>query len=172
MLKRFSLSAFVLGAALSISAHGATIQSSMPFYLSGSFTDGATLGGTVDINTIIGSINGEDITVSTLATPFTTAPAQSAGLNNDYQAVFDNGAGATLTLYFDTPSLIGYTGGPLCSEAVACGNDVSGYSILLPDPPLSSGSASSSPAPEPASWMLSLAGFGIAALWRVRRGRA
>lgn len=162
------------------------VSTSTVFNVTGTFTDNATLSGTIDINTTTGTVTGGDLTVSTVSPAFTILGAQGTGSHSDYFADFTNGAGGfptisgtvapsiavavdSLDIYFDAATLIGYTGGALCSTAGNCSTDVTSYNTGL-DPNLTGGTVTpATPStPEPSTWMLVLAGPALFGLRRLK----
>ncbi len=178
----FVLSVLVgLGAATSAQAIN-IVSPGTTFNVTGTFTDSATLGGTININTTTGTVVSGDLTVSGVAPAFIYLTGQGTGTNSDYYADFGNGVratvvtpgstaslGAILDIYFDASSLVNYTGGALCNTSGNCGTDVTFYQTNL-DPNLIGGAVTlASGVPEPATWMLMLAAPALMALRRFRK---
>lgn len=157
----------------------------------GTFENGSTLNGFVNIDTAIGLISSADLAISGNPAPFTVIDLQipwpSAGsFLTEFQ--FSNGQASNnlLTLLFPPLSLVGYAGGILCgtSNDPSCFDGTlhytSNFATKLPDNSvpgdsfvrLVSGSLSVTPVPEPSTWALSLTGLAIAAGKLVRRMRA
>jgi len=104
---------------VSLTAHADTINN---FAAGGTFTDGATLSGTIDMDVTNGTVLSADLTVGspldyTFTDVYLTAP--TPGNPNDFEILL-----VTPSLYstlpsmylgLDTSSLVGYTGGPLYS---------------------------------------------------------
>lgn len=88
------------------------------FSLSGSFTDGANIGGTLTIDTTAGTITQSNIIISAPdSTTQTNIKAQGSGLfsrqggGNGYGADIRNAAGTIdFNFIFPTATLVGYTG--------------------------------------------------------------
>ena len=93
--------------------------SPVTFSVSGSFLDGATLFGTVTIDTATGVALSGDLGVSGVAEDFTTLQSQSTGPQPSpivTELDFTNTLASNnfLGLVFKPDSLVGYGGGPLC----------------------------------------------------------
>ena len=109
----------VLGSQL---AHADTIRT---FNVSGSFQDGASLGGTITIDVTTGNITGAALDLgSPIGASITTGNQTTAQYTQGatavrYQSTIPSSAtalgGDTLNLDFATTSLIGYSGGALYS---------------------------------------------------------
>jgi hypothetical protein len=125
VILRFALMAPAL--ALALCTHGA-YAASVTLYLSGTFTDGAALGGTITIDSTAGTVTALNATVgSPEAGSYTVS--QGTGTGNGY---FNVGIGTTagvfpsLSLVLATNTLVGYTGGPLCNLQATCNGVVAG----------------------------------------------
>jgi hypothetical protein len=156
----------ILGIALFVAgltpAHADTI-----FNISGTFFDGPTLTGTMSVNTATGVIDSASFTV--------TSPHES--VTYTMQVILDNGTGFSgavfsgtlpgdLALIFATSpsgslgSLIGYTGGSICSGSGACGGvnesfvNFDGLGLFWESGPVTEAVAT----PEPATLALLAAG--------------
>lgn len=118
---RLTKYAIVLGVAifcLGLSpAHADTV-----FDVTGTFTNGATLSGTITINTVTGSITGQSLqTSSPILGNFGFLVTQTPAFF--YFAEFDTTASPSspyLDLFFSAGSLVNYAGGSLCSESDNC----------------------------------------------------
>lgn len=168
------------------------IDTVIDFTASGTFSDGATLGGFLDIDVTSGLVDSGDLTVSggnlggstETFVSFDDNETGSYAANTTWNDVgfISEDENYFLTLDLDltgqtsTTSLVGYAGGALCTTADNCNNGsgtdyISSYSEnLSQDPDLVSGTLSNSSAtPEPSSLLLMAA----PALWfgirRVRR---
>jgi hypothetical protein len=154
--------------------------------VSGTFTDGDTLSGTVTIGST--SVQGANLTVAssggTSLYNFTGAGSatgfhQFSNSGNYFyysDEWFDSGADLTLDIYTGSSGDFSvYTGGALCSDnGEYCGGAVSAYQPPLPtqDPNLSSGSLAQVSTPEPSSALLLVAGGAVAEALRRRKRRA
>lgn len=145
---RLALTAAALALVLCVSsAHGASVT----LYLTGTFADGATLGGTITFDNTTGAVTARNVTVSAPdAGTFTYPAGDSSG-----GAYYNFGISVTSAAYPElsvsvptTTGLVGYTGGPLCNNVnpSLCGGVTSGLrtsaSNLIV---LNSGSASTTP---------------------------
>jgi PEP-CTERM motif-containing protein len=131
----------------------------LTFTLSGTFTDGSLLGGTVTIDTTTGVVLSGDPTTSAPSVgnyPDLATPQESFG--SAYLAQFDTTAPPDLTfpfldVLFATGSLVGYDGGNLCSVAVSC-IAPSDINLAAGVATIYLGSGSGSATPEPSSLVL------------------
>ena len=153
------------------------------FNINGTFTDGTTLSGTVTIDTTAGHITAANIWYSgdgqwytSLGSqgPYDVPPTPVAytafiGLAGSYS---EFGLSFTGTSALD--SLVGYTGGNLCSQASPCsipgesGNGVSDWfngtrTVLLQSGSMTASAATGASVPEPSSLLLFVGGLGAAA---------
>ncbi len=116
----------VAGLALSTSAHADT------FPITSTLSSG-TLLGTITIDVVTGVATAGDFTIVSNGTTFVFSGADvnySAPYSVDtYFASFvDTTATDSFSLVLPTVSLVGYTGGPICSYALLCdGGTVSGF---------------------------------------------
>jgi hypothetical protein len=127
------------------------------FEASGVFTDGVTLGGTLTIDVTTGVVTAANLLLGAPISADLTViggTGQEGGLAQTF---------ASSTIYpltvlgFLTPSLVGYDGGPLASDAVNNGF-VSAY-VAAPGVDgvdLASGTLT---VPEPSTWAMMLLGF-------------
>jgi hypothetical protein len=92
------------------------------FFASGTFADGAVLGGTLSVDTTLGTITSSNLSVS-VPDAFTFINIVGQGDNPAplFYSVTDRNAANTEDFDFGLPlhSLIGYAGGPFCSNATA-----------------------------------------------------
>jgi hypothetical protein len=115
-----SLRLFAVVAALvtaSLAAHADTIND---FAAGGTFTDGATLSGTIDMDVTLGTVLSADLAVGlpldyTFTDVFRTAPEPGNPNNFEILLVYPPNTLPDLALGLDTSTLVGYTGGPLYS---------------------------------------------------------
>ena len=146
------------------------------FTASGTFANGATLGGTVTINPATGEVTAINLTVSAPISATLTV-AEGTGFGAAY---VDFGVGTVsgttdMTVALPGTTLVGFSGGPLCSTSAPCGGissgvRVSGVLTQLTSGSLTSGSsAAATPAP-PSLW-LALSGCLAAFVYALRRRR-
>ena len=165
---------------LAVSAYAISItpsSNSTVFDVSGTYEGGATLSGTIDIDTVGngGVTGGNLIVVSSGLTYDLGLSSEPQFYSPDYwQVRFDTNGGAP-EIYpgiflGDSSNLDGYSGGPLCSETFVCEGNESGLLFQRADPPLFSGNLTLA-APEPTSLPLLLTGAGAAVVRLLRRKR-
>ncbi len=110
-MRRFMLTAAVLG--LMAGAGPRARADLSTFAAAGEFQDGATLGGTMTIDTTAGIVTAVDLTVTapdSLAFTFVQAQESFEGIYTIQTGTAASGF-PDLNLYFPNPSLVGYTGG-------------------------------------------------------------
>jgi hypothetical protein len=158
---------------LSASAYASSItpsSNSTVFDVSGTYEGGATLSGTIDIDTVgNGGVTGGNLIVvsSGLTYDLGLSSSDPQFYSPDYwQVRFDTNGGAP-EIYpgiflGDSSNLDGYSGGPLCSETFVCEGNESDLLFQRVDPPLTSGNLTLA-TPEPTSLPLLLTGAGAAA---------
>ena len=136
------------------------------FQATGLFANGATLGGTLTIDTNVGTVTASDLTISGAGTFSTLISQFNYGPPVFYSVIADNAAGTEeFSFGLLADSLVGYTGGDFCGDS----NGSCFSSVFYPtsDPSnqvsLSSGSliGTSGAAPEPTT--LSFLGIAFAA---------
>ena len=148
-------------AALSVFLFCATCANAEVFKASGTFDDGATLSGTITVDTSVGTITASDLSVS--------AP-DSVDFVDDIYAQHGNGAEYVfgskngdnfLEISLAVGSLVGYTGSQINNFSVFS-NPNSGYNTYV-----TAGEFTPAPAPEPATvWLF---GSTLAVGWLLRR---
>ena len=161
------------------------------FAVSGSFQDGSTLSGFVNINTTTGLFASADLSVSTIPVHFTSLETQrtfplSGAILSEFMLSNGQSVNNQLTILFPPVSLAGYSGGLLCgtSNAPACFDGtlhyLSNYASELPDHTVPantfvdviSGTLSPVATPEPAPGALVLGLGGVIIFERARRRNA
>lgn len=161
---------------LTICASGAYAET-VTFDASGSLEGGSTLGGTFTVDTTDGMVTAVDLTLtSPYAGTYDVLNGQSPdGTGYNFGASFSYGTYPSITILLPVSTLVGYTGGPLCSLAMECnGDEVSGLLITGADQTvkvqqLTGGTASAgniSSVPEPSLFALIALGFAGLALRR------
>lgn len=142
------------------------------FIAEGVFEDGSALSGTVTIDTAAGLFTAVDLIVGPPSNlTFSENLDQGSFGPPLFYSVFVGNPAGTWDFYLgiELDSLVGYTGGPICSqETPACIPSVL-FNLVIDDfgPELVRGSFS--PVPEPATAVL--AGSALAGLWAIRRRR-
>jgi len=127
------------------------------FQATGLFTDGSTLGGTLTIDTNVGTVTASDLTISGAGTFSTLVFQFNYGAPAFYSVIADNTAGTEeFSFGLLADSLVGYTGGDFCGDSNG-GSCLSSVFYPTSDPSnqvsLSNGSltGTSGVAPEPAA---------------------
>ena len=182
---------YVLGAVLglvALIAPGAVRADTIVFDASGTFAGGASLTGTVTIDTTNGLVTAESLaTTGALVTgPFAGVSNQGdTGTTPNYYYFFSNvESGYAIALVFTQSTLVGYNGGTLCgfngsANCQAAGSDF--ITVLIPqaaggDVDLTQGQLQPQSTPEPSSFSMLLTGglglLGISTLRRKRLGLA
>ena len=163
---RLALTAAALAILLCVSsAHGASVT----LYLTGTFADGATLGGTITIDNTAGTVTAQNVTISPPdAGAFTVSQGNSSGgLYYDVGLGTTGGIYPSLSMALATTTLVGYTGGPLCNNLnpSLCGGVTSGLrtsaSNLIV---LNSGSASTTPPGQQTTSVPAISPWGLGVL--------
>jgi hypothetical protein len=137
------------------------------FNFTGTFQDGATLGGSLTINTATGAIDGIDMTIGASTFTFEQGTLVTIGGESFIQLTTTvNPSFPILDVFFPVSSLVGYAGGQLCISPVSgdCSNPTQ-YGSNGTVAYLTQGSSStSSNVPEPSSLLLltgGLVGLGL-----------
>ena len=155
---RTSLLALLASLTVSLAAHADTITN---FTLASNLTDGYSARGTVAIDTTDGQVQSSLFTVSQngVVDATFTQPDYNQALDGIYLAEFtDNKDGYTYELLLPSSSLIGYTGGSVCTATKTCLGYPSG--VYLPgggDAVALDGTLA--PTPEPASLVMLATGL-------------
>jgi len=155
--------------ALTMLGPGLISASADTFTLSGTFTDGSTLSGTIVIDTVAGTVDSGD--------PITSAPDSGSypflytqgTVSSVYYAQFGTTSLFSfpfVDLVFPTTSLVGYTGGNLCSVDNPCTYTDSTLDLVTATLGLQSGTSA---APEPATFVL--LSMGLISLGWMRKRR-
>jgi PEP-CTERM motif len=137
------------------------------FDVSGAFATG-TLGGTIDIDVITGTVTSADVTAlgtsPAVTGPFTTKENLVEYPSSDHLLYISLSGGLSstsdlLVLFLPTSTLIGYFGGPMCSTTYSC--SLTAQSYLEPGglPQFQSLTFGSLSVPEPSTWAMMLIGF-------------
>jgi hypothetical protein len=184
------LAAAAIASALGFCANAVTpVRAATVFDLTGTFQDGATISGTLTIDTATGHVDA--ISVSFLGVTYTSILLQESFTGNTaagqtpnpvaYHVAFGTFAFPLIDPYIrgtSAPdSLVGYTGGPLCSVTTPCGPDQEGFFWLgtyRPTPFQNIGFQTgqlTAETPLPAALPLFATGFGVLGLlgWRRKR---
>ncbi len=127
------------------------------------FSNGAVATGTVSIDTVAGTFNSVDATITSGGTSYIFGGAPTSQTTFDdhtqyYETSFD-GSGNELVIDVPNGSLVGYTGGALCSTDNLCGGFAGAYAVKISATTanvysLSEGSLSAAATPEPSSLLL------------------
>jgi hypothetical protein len=173
-MRRIGLALALAGIVAGTSGRAVAIQPLEPFYATGTFADSATLGGSLLIGLDSGTVINADLTVavpgSSLLTFTDLVPASTGTIGSSYEiSLLNTTQQYYLDLYLPTPTLVGYTGGPIESTSDTTGGFLSSYGPG--DPDLTSGSLSTSAVPEPSSLVLAgiAATVGLGLMARRRR---
>jgi hypothetical protein len=131
------------------------------FTVSGTFTDGSTLSGSISINTAASTNWVTSGTINVGSDAYTFSGFQSvegAGTGTEWLAYFTDSSGNHLDIIFPTTTLAGYTGGVLCSDSNACANPTQYGDTAAGIVYLTQGTSSSA-VPEPSSLILLTGGL-------------
>ena len=143
----------------------------MIFDANATASNGADLTGTFTIDTVLGKVTAVDLFVSAPGSFSTTVVGlQGPGGSGFYSFLTTGGLFVPpyLSLSFPVTTLIGYTGGALCTTTSPCGGQYSGYQGSSGNVPFQSVTLTAE-TPEPVSAVL--AGGGLLALGVLRRRR-
>jgi len=133
------------------------------FTVTGTYADSSTLSGTITIDTTTGVVSGADLTWSDVGSSLSAILGQ--GTEGGYALVnVEDPAGDVVSLSFTASSLVGYSGGALCSNPLMncplsptaflpSDAEFAPYGIGAVDL-LESGSVAPTPTPEPSSLLL------------------
>ena len=143
----------------------ATYAALITFNASGVTADNSILSGTVTIDDTAGLATAVNLTLSApLSFTATNLGGQGAGLS--FYTISASGPGSDAVLRLPTTTLVGYTGGSLCSVSVTCALSSFAINGAL-NASFSSGSLT--PIPEPASALLIVGGLAALQARRLRR---
>ena len=128
------------------------------------FVSGATANGTVNIDTTTGLFDLLNVTVLSGGNSYLFSGVPIVQMTTDngtqyYEYSLDS-AGNSLVIDVPGASLVGYTGGPLCSLQNLCGSGLAGYfgmpidATSIDATPLATGSLAVAQTPEPSSLVL------------------
>jgi hypothetical protein len=154
---------------------------SVVFTAAGTTADGATLGGTVTIDTTAGTVTAANVTLGAPDTSTYTFIQAGTGPSAPVY-VIQLGTAASgnprMGLLVPGTTLVGYAGGALCSTSALC-TDVTSYVFFGGDNPIDLTAGSLTPVPPPPStpapptWaLIGLAILLLAAFTAMSRGRA
>lgn len=90
------------------------------FTASGTFGDNSTLSGTLTINTATGFVTGADLIVQYNISPGITETFTNILGQTPNSVDLEGNLFGDLFLFIDASTLVGYTGGALCSTSVSC----------------------------------------------------
>ncbi len=162
---RKAVCAIALTAVLYAIGTGSAMADSV-FDVSGTFTDGPDLSGTITINTSTGLITSADLQTDGATFDDILGQDGTSFPGHWYAAINAPGFPGDLQLVFDASSLVNYSGGSLSTQTT----------LYHAGPPydLASGTVTLASVPEPSSLVLAgiAAAGGLGVLWRRRRGRA
>jgi hypothetical protein len=133
-------------------AHAALIT----FNLSGTFSNGAVLGGSITIDNAAGTVTAYNATVGPPDTGSFTVGAGASVITTYYNITIDtptsSGGFPGLVLALPVTTLVGYSGGSICSVAAPCSSVASALfeTNTMPAFQLSNGSAAPAPPAPPA----------------------
>jgi hypothetical protein len=163
MLMRWGLGALAM--ALALGAAPVRADVTKVFEANGVFEDGVKLGGTLTIDVTTGDVTAANLLLGEPISAEVTGLGGTGGDSGGFaQQFFSLGPGnpfPVITLLFTTPSLVGYSGGPLASLAMLEGGFASTYvpggdTVVLASGALTSDTLT---VPEPSTWAMMLVGF-------------
>jgi hypothetical protein len=163
MMMRCGLGALAMALALSAAPVRADVIKI--FEANGVFEDGVKLGGTLTIDVTTGDVTAANLLLGEPISAAVTEPGETGGTSGGFAQPFSSlGPGnpfPVITLLFTTPSLVGYSGGPLVSLAMLQGGFASTYVPGGDTFALASGTLTPDTltVPEPSTWALMLMGF-------------
>jgi len=168
--------AAALGLAALLAPRAVLADTTVQFAASGTFADDSTLSGIFSVDVTTGVVTSADLAWSDVGSAFTTIEPETT-LDGFAELVVENAAGNFIGLAFQSASLIGYSGGSLCSTADNClGSPIIAFvesdaELMLESPSpdlLTSGSVVATP--EPSSLLLlSIGLFGLMAMTWCRK---
>jgi len=131
------------------------------FTFTGTFQNGAALGGTITINPTTGAIDGVNLNVAGASYSFVQLALPGFGTEYFLQLTTTSGdTSPFLDVFFPVTSLVGYTGGQLCISptAGACTNPTQ-YGIGNNNVAYLTAGSDTSAVPEPSSLLLLAGGL-------------
>ena len=153
---------------VSVGAHADTITN---FNFNSDLTGGYTAQGTVSVDTDTGIIQTSNFTLSQNGVIDATfsSPDYSQPVYGVYLAEFpDSTDGYTYELLLGNASLVGYTGGSVCTTTAPCLGYPSGF-FLPSGNYVGATDGTLAPTPEPASVLMLATGLGVGVLYSRRR---
>jgi hypothetical protein len=142
------------------------------FDASGTFSNSSLLSGTVTIDTAIGMVRAISLwTSGNVPTgPYLTLGMQICSAT-DCQVFSKDNAGDLIDLEIPTSTLLGYTGGPLCSLSFVCRDGVGDLTPTIWSTNSIFESGELSRLPEPSALSLLCVGIGLTGIGAIRRKR-
>jgi len=126
-----------LGALLIAVLSPSAVLADQVFTVTGTYTDGSTMAGTLTINTVSGVVDAADLSWSEpgLGNIFTSIAGQGTLDGNAFVLVSNSLGDDGLDLYLAAPSWIGFMGGPICGTESGGFPVCGGGSSAIANPP-------------------------------------